>query len=159
MKSFNIIIETPKGSPQKYKLDKKSGYFLLKKILPAGMMFPFDFGFIPGTKGDDKDPLDAFVISEFKSFPGCLIKCRLIGAILAEQSDKKETVRNDRYFFIPELSKQFSNVKTIRDMESREREEIEIFFTQYNKVEGKEFKIIKMVDPPKAYKLISEYRE
>src|SRR5215831_16272445 len=99
MKAIDIIIETPKRSSEKYAFDKKSGHFKLNKILPTGMMFPFDFGFIPDTKGGDGDPLDALVFSEFKSFPGCMLECRPIGAIIAEEISKKEKVRNDRFLF------------------------------------------------------------
>ncbi len=154
MKSIAVVIETPKRSGEKYSFDRKSGYFKLKKILPEGMMFPFDFGFIENTEGQDGDPLDALVISEFKSFPGCMIDCRLIGAMLAEQSDKSEKIRNDRYFFVPELSKQFAAVTDMNDIPGEEIKEIENFFIQYNKAENKEFKILEIIKPKKARKLI-----
>src|SRR4030095_6559475 len=154
MKSVPVIIETPKRSSEKYSFDKKTGYFKLKKILPNGMMFPFDFGFIPNSKGEDGDPLDALVISEFKSFPGCLIECRLIGAMLAEQSTKDETVRNDRYFFVPELSKQFAAIDEIKELPGEQLREIEDFFMQYNKAEEKQFKVLEIIKSKKAYKLI-----
>jgi inorganic pyrophosphatase len=57
--------------------------------MPSGMVFPYDFGFIPKTKGEGGDPLDVIVISEFNSFPGVIIKCRIIGVIKAEQSEEK----------------------------------------------------------------------
>lgn len=156
MDTFDIIIETPKGSTEKYALDEQSGRFRLKKILPAGMMFPFDFGIIPGTKGEDGDPLDALVICEFSSFPGIEIECRLIGAILAEQKGKngKGKVRNDRFFFVPVLSKQFAEVSDLDDLPEKETREIETFFVHYNKAEGKEFTIIDTLNAKKAYKLL-----
>ena len=61
---MKVVIETPKGSAQKYDYDFNDHFFDLKKILPAGMMFPYDFGFIPGTKGMDGDPLDVILISK-----------------------------------------------------------------------------------------------
>lgn len=154
MKLIPVVIETPKRSSEKYSFDKESGYFKLKKILPEGMMFPFDFGFIPGSKGQDGDPLDALVISEFKSFPGCMIECRLIGAMLAEQSDKSKKIRNDRYFFVPDLSKQFAAISEIKDLPEKEIKEIENFFVQYNKAEQKEFKILEIVNSKNAFKLM-----
>jgi len=156
MKKADIIIETPKGSQQKYAWDKSAGHFRLKKVLPSGMMFPFDFGFIDGTRGEHGDPLDALVISEFKSFPGCLMKCRLVGAALAEQSGKDGTTRNDRYFFIPLLSKQFQHCKKLSDLPDEIIAETEAFFIQYNKLEEKKFRIINTVGPDKAFKLIIE---
>lgn len=70
MASIEIVVETPKGSAQKYDYDPKSRFFKMSKILPSGMVFPYDFGFVPDTKGEDGDPLDMIVISEFNSFPG-----------------------------------------------------------------------------------------
>src|ERR1700753_2946474 len=105
MKEIYAVIETPKGSAQKYDYDKKTGFFILKKILPAGMVFPYDFGFIPDTKGEDGDPLDIMVFSEYCSFPGCMVKCRIIGGLMAEQSKEpgsQNKIRNDRFFAVPE---------------------------------------------------------
>ncbi|MEJ7588557.1 MAG: inorganic diphosphatase, partial [Ferruginibacter sp.] len=82
------MIETPKGSAQKYTYDSTTKFFRLTKILPAGMVFPYDFGFIPETMGEDGDPLDSMIISEFPSFTGCMISCRVIGGIKATQSEK-----------------------------------------------------------------------
>src|SRR5215510_14154109 len=103
MKSVKVIIETPRGSAEKYTYDKNHGLFALTKILPPGMTFPYDFGFFPDTAGGDVDPVDVMVICEFKSFPGCVLDCRLIGVLLAEQSSKKVTERNDRFVAIPML--------------------------------------------------------
>ena len=111
MKTFEIVIETPKDSRQKYKFDKQSGSFKLSKLLSLGLCFPYDFGFLPATKAEDGDPIDAMVISEFISFPGCRLDARLIGVLTAEQQKKGKRVRNDRYFFIPENSVTFSHIK------------------------------------------------
>ncbi|WP_431209985.1 inorganic diphosphatase [Puia sp. P3] len=89
MSNINVVIETPKGSAQKYDFEPGERFFKLKKILPSGMVFPYDFGFIPNTEGEDGDPLDVIVISEFHSLPGIMMKCRVLGGICAEQSDGK----------------------------------------------------------------------
>jgi inorganic pyrophosphatase len=82
----------------------------LNKILPTGLVFPFGFGFIPGTKGEDGDPLD-IIISELKSFPGCCMDCRIIGAITANQTERDgETVRNDRFLAVHQISELFKNI-------------------------------------------------
>ncbi|MGN6353764.1 MAG: inorganic diphosphatase [Parafilimonas sp.] len=73
METITAIVETPRGSNAKYNYDEQHSGFKLKKLLPAGMVFPFDFGFIPSTKGGDGDPLDVIIISEIKSFPGCIM--------------------------------------------------------------------------------------
>jgi len=88
MFTIDVVIETPKGSAQKYKYEPSSHFFKMDKILPSGMVFPYDFGFIPDTQGDDGDPLDIIMISEFSSFPGCKMECKVIGGFKAEQSEK-----------------------------------------------------------------------
>lgn len=152
IKELPVVIETPKGSSEKYDFDPASRFFVLSKILPAGMVFPYDFGFILGTKGADGDPLDVMVISEFKSFPGCLIKCRLLGAIKAEQKERDGTVvRNDRYIAVPVVSKAFKGVDAIAAQTIRE---IEHFFISYNEQEGKQFTPLGYIEAAPAYEQI-----
>ncbi|HEY6899366.1 MAG TPA: inorganic diphosphatase [Puia sp.] len=158
MQKVDVVIETPKGSAQKYDYDPKTRFFRLKKILPAGMVFPYDFGFIPDTKGEDGDPLDVIVISEFCSSPGILIKCRIIGGIKAEQSEKKgsdKMIRNDRFLAIPACSSIFEKVESIDDLPADILKQLEAFFEDYNKLEGKQFNAIKLLDPKEASKLIT----
>ena len=84
-----VIIETPKGSRNKYAYNAKEHVFELKKVLPAGMAFPYDFGFVPSTKGGDGDPLDVLVLMDEPAFAGCKLTCRLVGLIEGEQSGKR----------------------------------------------------------------------
>src|SRR5689334_910013 len=158
MKSVKVIIETPRGSTEKYDYDKDRGLFALKKILPAGMIFPYDFGFFPGTTGGDGDPVDVLVIGEFKSFPGCMMDCRIIGVVLAEQSSKKGKERNDRFFAVPVLSSVFKHIDSIKDIPKQEMTNIVNFFMVYNLQEGKEFTPLKMLNPHDAIKLYKKYR-
>src|SRR5258707_14740365 len=95
-KIIQVVVETPKGSRNKYSFDEVQKVFALKKVLPAGMAFPYDFGFVPSTLADDGDPVDVLVLMDEPAFPGCLLKCRVIGVIEGEQKSKKETERNDR---------------------------------------------------------------
>ncbi|HVV05770.1 MAG TPA: inorganic diphosphatase [Puia sp.] len=157
MGCVDVVIETPRGSAQKYDYNPETHFFELKKILPAGMVFPYDFGFVPDTKGEDGDPLDVIVISEFHSFPGCVIKCRLIGVIKAEQSaekGKKKMIRNDRYLAIPKLSNTFEKIKDIDDLSKSIVREIEDFFVDYNKIQGKEFKALEKLHADDAKRMI-----
>src|ERR1700753_817544 len=136
--TLDVIIETPKGSAQKYDYVPKTPFFKLSKILPSGMVFPYDFGFIPKTKGEDGDPLDVIVISEFNSFPGVIIECRVIGAIKAEQSKKEgssKMIRNDRFIAIPKCSNIFQKVKSMEDLPKQITDDLEEFFIDYNKME------------------------
>ena len=154
MQTIDVIVETPRGSAQKYNFDPKNNWFKLKKIMPAGMVFPFDFGFIPKTKGEDGDPLDIIVISELKSFPGCCMECRVIGGITAEQTENGKTVRNDRFLAVPEASELFAKVKSIADLPADIIKQLEKFFINYNEEAGKKFKPLKRIDAEKAYELI-----
>jgi inorganic pyrophosphatase len=158
MKDIKVIIETPKGSAEKYAYDRKLHCFKLNKILPSGMVFPYDFGFIPKTKGQDGDPIDVLVICEHKSFPGCMMKCRIIGALLAEQISKKRTVRNDRYFVVPVLSKVFKDLHSIKDISKDEMNNLINFFIVYNKIANKEFKPLNVLAAEDAVKALNETR-
>jgi inorganic pyrophosphatase len=154
----DVVIETPKGSAEKYDYVPDTPFFKMKKILPSGMVFPYDFGFIPNTKGEDGDPLDVIVISEFNSFPGVIIKCRIIGALTAEQSEKEKSnkmIRNDRYLAVPKCSNIFENVKELKDLPKKITDQLVEFFVEYNRLEGKKFKALGKVDPKEAWQLIS----
>jgi inorganic pyrophosphatase len=94
---LNVIIETPKGSRNKFNYDEEHQLFKLGGVLPAGAVFPYDFGFLPNTVGGDGDPLDVLVLMDEPAFAGCLVPARLVGVIEAEQTERDgETIRNDR---------------------------------------------------------------
>ena len=159
MSSVDVVVETPKGSAQKYDYVPKTPFFKLSKILPAGMVFPYDFGFIPKTKGEDGDPLDVIVISEFRSFPGVIIKCRIIGGMKAEQSKEegsKELIRNDRFIAVPKCSNIFQNITEVKDLPKQIITELEEFFVDYNKLEGKKFKALKLMNANESARQIEK---
>ncbi|HEV8286308.1 MAG TPA: inorganic diphosphatase [Chitinophagaceae bacterium] len=104
MHTADVVIETPKGSKYKYKFDPETNRFKVKKLLPTGLAFPYDFGFIPGTKGDDGDPLDVMIFAEDSYLPGSVLECLIIGAIKAKQTSDGETIRNDRIIVMPMLT-------------------------------------------------------
>ncbi|ANH81905.1 hypothetical protein A8C56_13800 [Niabella ginsenosidivorans] len=152
-----IIIETPRGSREKYDYDSRYGMLCLKKLLPEGMVFPFDFGFIPGTKGEDGDPLDAFVLSSLKTFPGCMIECRLLGAIKAVQIEKDgEKIRNDRYLFTPVVTGYEWNTGCTGELPEKLLRELEDFFINYNREEGKDFRPQGFINAKEATKQIKK---
>src|SRR6202012_3874989 len=93
---IQVVIETPKGSRNKYAFDEDQKIFALTKVLPAGMTFPYDFGFIPSTMAEDGDPTDVLVLMDEPAFPGVLVKCRVIGVIEGQRGKKKKGQRNDR---------------------------------------------------------------
>jgi inorganic pyrophosphatase len=151
----NVIIETPKGSHTKFKYDDKSGLFMFDKILPIGQTFPFDFGFLPSTKGGDGDPLDILILMDEPTFVGCLIHARLLGAIEAEQTENGKTERNDRLVAVPiEVKSGQPPSGAIDRLESSVARNITKFFVAYNKLQGKEFRTLRCVGPERAATLI-----
>src|SRR6202158_4103631 len=111
-----VVIETPKDSRNKYAFDPEQKVFELKKVLPAGMTFPYDFGFIPRTKADDGDPVDVLVLMDEPAFSGCVLKCRPIGVIQGEQGVKKKTVRNDRIIAVEKDAHSWADIKSVGDL-------------------------------------------
>jgi len=155
MEQITVIVETPKGSGHKYDYEPELNCFKLKKVLPAGLIFPFDFGFIPGTKGGDGDPLDVIVISEITTFPGCCMDCRVIGAIKVNQTERNgSTMRNDRYFVVPEVSTLFKDIRSLVQLPDEIVNQLESFFKNYNEQAGKKFEVLERVEAQEAYQMI-----
>ncbi|HXG85732.1 MAG TPA: inorganic diphosphatase [Pyrinomonadaceae bacterium] len=156
-KDLNVIIETPKGSRNKYGFDEKLKLFKLKGVLPAGNYFPFDFGFVPNTLGEDGDPIDILVLMDEPAFAGCLIPARLIGVIEAEQIETDGTgERNDRLVAVASNSRVHTHVKSLKDLNDTLVDEIEHFFIAYNEAKGKKFNPRGRFGARKAKNLIKE---
>ena len=154
---INAVIETPRGSQNKFTYDPGLEVFRLKKTLPMGTVFPFDFGFIPNTEAEDGDPVDVLIIMEEPTFPGCLVECRLLGVLEASQKEKGDSAkRNDRLVAVASKSVLYSNVSNIKDLNTNMITEIENFFIDYNKHEGKKFKPLRWGNMKKALALIKE---
>jgi inorganic pyrophosphatase len=136
---LNVIIETPKGSQNKYTYEPRFGAFLLDGVLPAGAVFPFDFGFVPSTVGDDGDPLDVLVLMDAAAFTGCVVASRLIGVIEAEQTENGKTFRNDRLIAVATKSITHRSLSDITDISDDLVGQIEHFFISYNAAKGKRF--------------------
>lgn len=125
---LNVVIETPKGSRNKFDYDER-GFFKLGGVLPAGAVFPFDFGFVPSTLGEDGDPLDVLLLMDEPAFAGCLITARLIGAIQAEQTERDgDAMRNDRLIAVAANSHTHGEVHSLNDLSKSLLDEIEHFF-------------------------------
>jgi inorganic pyrophosphatase len=157
---LNVIIETPKGSRNKFNYDEELGLFKLGGVLPAGASFPFDFGFVPSTLGGDGDPLDVLVLMDEPAFAGCLVATRLIGVIEAEQTERDgETTRNDRLIGVASKARAHSDVRAIEELNKNLLDEIEHFFVSYNVIKDKEFKPLGRFGPERARRLVHEGME
>jgi inorganic pyrophosphatase len=154
----NVVIETPRNSRCKYKFDVDRGIFRLDKLLPLGADFPYAFGFIPSTEGDDGDPLDVLVILEESFFTGCAAQVRLIGVLEAEQTANGKTIRNDRLLGAIETAKNPAEVSTVDELSPIRLKEIEHFFQSYNEAEGRQFRPLGRSGPDRARQLVEEGR-
>lgn len=152
---WNVIIETPKGSNVKYAMDEKTGRLVVKKALPEGMVFPFNFGMIPGTRADDGDPIDVLVFNEEPLIAGCLLHVRPVGVIEAEQVNGKQTTRNDRIIgqAVPrEAPTELEDVVITPKMV----DQIAFFFKAYNKAYDVRFKVLGIGKAKKAVELVRQ---
>jgi inorganic pyrophosphatase len=154
---LNVVVETPKGSPYKYSFDEEYGLFVLKGVLAAGAVFPFDFGFVPSTLGGDGDPVDVLVLMDAPGAVGCLVPSRLVGVIVAEQAERGgETERNDRLIAVAAKSRRHRSVRSLDDLSPDLLEEIEHFFVSYNAIKGKEFRVLERKGPDRGRALLDE---
>ncbi len=135
----NVVIDTPRGSGNKFKYDEALGLFRLSRILPAGMHFPYDFGWIPGTRAEDGDPLDVLVLMEAPTFPGCLVTVKLIGVLRATQREKRKVIRNDRLLAVAQTPTNPATIASIEELDRERLRQIGQFFVSYNRVQGREF--------------------
>jgi inorganic pyrophosphatase len=152
---YNVIIETPKGSRNKYTYDEQLQLYRLKGVLPAGASFPYDFGFLPSTHGEDGDPIDVLLLMDEPAYPGVLVPARLIGVIAAEQTEEGNTVRNDRLLAVSSISKTHQSLQDIKDLDKNLLNEIEHFFKSYNSIKGYIFEVVGRYGTRKAQALVA----
>lgn len=127
--AVHVVIEAPRGCGVKLKYEPELGAFAFGRALPIGLTYPFDWGFVPSTRAEDGDPLDALVLSDVSSYPGVVVPCRLLGAVLLDQKDeRKKRERNDRIVAVPIGADRFHQAERPEDLSPRLKEEIEHFF-------------------------------
>jgi inorganic pyrophosphatase len=154
------IVETPKSSRNKYSYDPKVGAFRLGGVLSEGMSFPYDFGFIPSTLGDDGDPLNVLILLDAPVLMGCLVTVRLLGVIETEQQERDgERNRNDRLIAAATHAHTHEPIRSLEDLPSYLLTEVEGFFAQYNQLRGKHFDPIGRGDMERALILIEDGRK
>jgi inorganic pyrophosphatase len=156
---LTVVVDTPKDSQNKFAYEPRFGAFVLEGVLPAGAVFPFDFGFVPSTRGDDGDPIDILVLKDAPAFLGCIVPSRLIGAIQAEQTEKGKTERNDRLLAVAANSITHKSIRSLSDVSADLIGQIEHFFVSYNKAKGKKFVPKRRVGPDAARTLVERARQ
>ena len=153
---LQVVVETPKGCRNKFAFDPEQRVFTLRKVLPAGMAFPYDFGFLPRTIAGDGDPIDVLLLMDEPAFPGVVVCSRLIGVIEGVQIEGKKKNRNDRLLAVAEANHTYAHVKRPKDLGSHFLKELEEFFVNYHRLEGKEYKLLGCKGADEAERLIEQ---
>src|SRR5258708_1710235 len=156
---LQVIIETPAGSRNKFAFDPEQGIFSLKKVLPAGMVFPYDFGSLPQPLAPDGDPIDVLLLMDEPAFPGCAVLARLIGVIEGEQLDGKEKIRNDRLVAVAEANHMYANIRKLKDLPDQFLRELQDFFVNYHNLEGKKYQLLGCKGVGAAFNLIKQAKK
>ena len=128
---FNVTVEIPKGTRNKYEMDHTTGRIKLDRTLFTATRYPADYGFIDNTLGEDGDPLDALVLIDESTFPGCLIRCRAIGMFHM----RDEQGGDDKVMCIPAADPRLAHLKELEDIGEFYRLEIQHFFETYKDLE------------------------
>jgi inorganic pyrophosphatase len=148
------VIETPAGIRHKFAFEPKYGIMRLKMTLAEGLMWPYDYGFIPGTLADDGDPVDVIVLNDAPTFSGCLLDVRVIGGILL----KKNGVKNNRLVACPRRHKgvalKTDEFEEIDDIPKETLAGVERFLVEYSEEEGNKITFEGQCSRKEAYKLI-----
>jgi inorganic pyrophosphatase len=155
-----VVVETPRGSRNKYKFDERTGRMKLSKVMPEGMVFPYDFGFFAETRTEDGDPLDVLILCDEPTFPGYQIDSRFVGAILANQRGAgQKQMRNDRIIAVAEALVLYASANDLSDLEPMVLKQINEFFVNYQKVREIEFILMGHDDSAGARKILERASE
>ena len=147
------VIESPKGSKNKFEFDKEIMAIYLDRVLYSSVVFPISYGFIPRTLGDDKDPLDIMVLITEPTFPGCLVSARPIGVLRM----KDEMGNDDKIIAVADTDPRLAEAKDLDWIPKHQLLEIKQFFTDYKKLEkGKKTEVLGWEDKASAYEIINQ---
>lgn len=147
---FNCIIEIPRGSKNKYELDKKTGLLRLDRVLYSSVRYPANYGFLPQTHCDDGDPLDVLVLCQEPITPRCIVRARPIGCL--QMSD--DMGQDDKIIAVPLDDPEYTHIHDIRDLGPHRMLELRQFMLDYKRLENKEVDVEQMEGPSTAQRVI-----
>ena len=148
MNEFDVTIEIPKGTRNKYEMDHATNRIRLDRMLFTATRYPADYGFVDDTLGEDGDPLDVLVLLDEPTFPGCLVRCRAIG--MFRMTDEKGG--DDKVLAVPAGDPRLAAVSDLRDIDEFLKMEIQHFFEIYKDLEpGKSVDGARWVGATEAY--------
>ncbi len=153
--TIEAVIEIPKGSRNKYEFDHVSGAIRLDRVLFSSVHYPADYGFVPGTKAADGDPLDVVVLVDEPTFPGCHMTVRPIG-VLVMRDEKGE---DEKILAVPIADPRLDEIRDISDVNEHLRAEIENFFATYKVLEGKPTQVCGWRGRDEAWSVIERSRQ
>ncbi|MCX6152019.1 MAG: inorganic diphosphatase [Ignavibacteriales bacterium] len=151
----NAIIEIPKGSKAKYELDKESGLLKLDRVLFSSVHYPANYGFIPKTYCDDKDPLDILVICSIDVDPLCIIEAKVLGVMHMVDDNEKD----DKIVAVAKNDMSVNYANDLSELPPHFIVELKRFFEDYKKLEHKNVVVERFLGKEDAYKIINESRK
>ncbi|MDF1502876.1 inorganic diphosphatase [Roseisolibacter sp. H3M3-2] len=154
--TVHVVVETPRGSAHKLAWDPALGAPRLRRVLSAGMHFPCDFGFVPGTRAPDGDPIDALLLLDAPTAPGVVAEARLVGVLMGEQTKGGVTRRNDRLLAVSPLDPRLGRARTLDDVGTHWVDAIARFLADYQHALGREFRVFGGADAEDAARLVDE---
>ena len=149
----NVFVEIPKGSQNKYEYDEDLGMIVLDRTLHSSVHYPTDYGFVPGTRGADGEPLDAMVMVDQSTFPGCLVEARIIGVITIQSSNDRP---EQKLLGVPVREPRFAEYADVSDVPGHLLREIEHFFDVFKDLEGSDIGVLGWEGAQEAQELLDE---
>lgn len=157
--AVRVVVEAQAGTRSKLKYQPALGIFEVHHVLPVGMAFPRDFGFIPSTVGGDGDPLDALVFADESVPTGTIVPCRLVGVLQARQSQAGQPeTDNDRFLAVARHGSHFAHWRNLGDVPQAVLAQLEHFFVSYNEQRGVAFRPVGRADAATAMQLLEHGR-
>ena len=150
--SINVIVEIPRGSANKYEIDKATGVIKLDRVMHTAQHFPFDYGFVPQTLWHDGDPLDVIILTTHPLAPGILVEVRPVAIMSMNDSGDED----DKIIAVPVSDPRWSKVTDIKDVNEHTLREIEHFYSTYKHLQNKKVAVKGFKGADEAKKAFAE---
>ena len=150
-----VVLEIPKGSRNKYEFNEEFGLIELDRVNYTAMAHPYDYGFIPGTRSEDGDHLDAFVLLDNSAFPGALVSARPVGVLFMVDDGEKD----EKIIAVPSKDPRYNHIKDLTDLSPHIKKEIEHFFAHYKDLQKVTVELKGWGNAEKAKEVIEKSRE
>lgn len=155
--ALRVVVESPRGATVKLKYDTALEVMSVSRPLPLGLAYPYDWGFVPGTRAQDRDPVDALLYWDVASYPGVVVACRAIAVVRLEQDSKANgRVRNDRIVAVPVKDSRGAALASPDDLPARVKDELAQFFLSAIFFEPKNPRLLGWGGPDEALRLVTE---